>query len=75
MLPVLTGCCGMTNVQASGGGGGGFASLGVLMLGSKAMQRLCDEDSQTEPKDAPLPPDSGEPADSSSDDSLSSDNG
>ncbi len=65
----------MTNVQASGGGSGGLASLGVLMLGSKAMQRLCDEDTRVEPEDAPLPPDSDEPADSSSAESVSSDNG
>lgn len=56
----------MTNVQASGGGSGGLASLGVLMLGSEAMQRLCDQESQKEPEDAPLPPEPDQPAESSS---------
>lgn len=66
ILPALGGCCGMTNVQASGGGTGGLASLGVLMLGSEAMKRLCDQETKSEPEDAPLPPDTDQPAESSS---------
>lgn len=53
---LLGGCCGMTNVQAQGGGAGGLASLGVLVLGTTAMQRLCGEVSKDEPDDAPPPP-------------------
>lgn len=58
LLAILSsGCCGMTNVQAHGGGAGGFASLGALVLGTTAMQRLCNTGEDAEPGDAPLPPD------------------
>lgn len=56
MMVLLGGCCGMTHVQAQGGGAD-LASLGALVLGTAAMQRLCNEDSKTEPADAPPPPD------------------
>jgi len=53
----LSGCCGMTNIQAHGGGAGGLASLGALILGSTAMQHLCEPDHDGEEGDEePLPP-------------------
>lgn len=50
----------MTNVQAHGGGAGGFASLGALILGTTAMKKLCNRETGAEPGDAPLPPDAEE---------------
>lgn len=55
---VLSGCCGMTNIQAHGGGAGGFASLGALVLGTTAMQRLCETEQEAGQKnEGPPPPD------------------
>jgi hypothetical protein len=40
--PALTGCGGAVNVQTSGGGAEGFASLGVIMLGTSAIRYIRD---------------------------------
>lgn len=55
--PMLAGCGGAVNVQASGGGTDGFASLGVIMLGTSAI-RYIRELSYAPVKidDEPLPP-------------------
>ncbi|MDZ7734932.1 MAG: hypothetical protein U5P41_01415 [Gammaproteobacteria bacterium] len=68
----LGGCCGMTNIQAHGGGAGGFASLGALIVGSTAMQRLCEPDRGSEEGDdgALPPPDTTPEADEDTDKSV-----
>ena len=71
LAPLLSGCCGMTSVQSHGGGAGGFASLGAMILGTAAMQRLCNTDESAEPDDAPLPPETDPEAQDSADDSGS----
>lgn len=53
----LTGCGGAVNVQASGGGADGFASLGVLMLGTSAIRYIRDQTYKpVYTDDEPLPP-------------------
>lgn len=60
---LLGGCCGMTKVDAHGGGAGGLASLGALILGTTAMQRLCDgeDGGKQDDENEPLPPPDTQP--------------
>lgn len=53
----LTGCGGAVNVQASGGGADGFASLGVIMLGASAIRYIRERShAPVKTGDEPLPP-------------------
>lgn len=53
----MTGCGGAVNVQTSGGGADGFASLGVLMLGTSAIRYIRNKTySPIYADDEPLPP-------------------
>lgn len=53
----VAGCGGAVNVQASGGGADGFASLGVLMLGTSAIRYIRDKTYSPIYVDSePLPP-------------------
>lgn len=63
LVPLLGGCCGMTKIDAHGGGAGGIASLGALILGTTAMQRLCDGEAggKQDDEDEPRPPPDTQP--------------
>lgn len=56
--PALSGCGGPVNVQASGGGAEGFASLGAIILGTTALRYIRDTDRESKHDDQiPSPPD------------------
>lgn len=54
-VPVLSGC-GTINVQASGGGAEGFASLGAIILGTAALRHIRGSDRDVKQEDQVQPP-------------------
>lgn len=74
MSPALNGCGGAVNVQASGGGAEGFASLGAIILGTTALRYIRDTDHDSRHDDQiPSPPDTTAEQQENSDQSGSRD--